>query len=402
MATATRPAWPHHHSDHPRYHGEERNWERFLVERSVDGIVVVSSDGVISELNPAAEHIFRATAKEAVGQPVERFVPARLRARHRELVADFYASDRHAHEMQDRQPVAALRLDGTEFFADIALIPIVRNGAPAIACVVRDVTERIDAEAAALQAEKLEALRMLSAGLAHDFNNILATIIGNADLARAFVGSDSPAFLPLHDIRKAGERAAEMVQQMLRFAGRGDAGTTTAEVGEVIVEMLRLLRSSLKANVTCLTDIEAGLPPVGVDPTSVRQIVMNLVVNAAEAIGEAEGRIVVGAHRVYADRRTLRSCYGAGNARAGEFVIIEVADTGPGMDRATRAHLFDPFFSTKFAGRGLGLASVLGIVRASGGGIQLRSRVGHGSVFRVFLPAGKRHEDVASGEEPAG
>ena len=362
------------------------NWEQFLVERSVDGVIVVDGDGCIRSFNPAAEQIFRTSGYSVRGSAIERFVPARFHGNHRQLVASVFTGPGTGQEMREREPVPAQRADGEEFFADIALIPIVYKQQPAVACVVRDLTDRMNAESAALQAEKLESLRLLSAGLAHDFNNILTTIIGNAEIAASMVGDESPAFLSLYDIKQAGERAAEMVQQMLRFAGRGDSLEQTDDVSTLVLDMCRLLRGSLRPNVAAVTDVAPELPAVRGDPTSIRQIVMNLVVNASEAMGETPGQITVSASAVRADRRTLRACYGSANAVPGDFVAIEVADTGPGMDRETRARVFDPFFSTKFAGRGLGLASVLGIVRSLGGGIRLTSRPGKGSTFRVLLP----------------
>lgn len=275
---------------------------------------------------------------------------------------------------------------GEEFFADIALVPLSMDGAPAAACVVRDVTRRMDAEAANMQAERLESLRMLSAGLAHDFNNILTTIMGNAEYAMIEVGDDSPAYLALHDIKQAGARAAEMVQQMLRFAGRAESSVAAVEVGPVVLEMCRLLRPSLVPGVNLITDVPAQSPCVLADNTSIRQVVMNLVMNASEAIGSRGGTVTIAVSVLPGERRAPRNFHGLAPSAPGPFACISVTDDGPGMDEATRSRIFDPFFSTKFAGRGLGLASVLGIVRSLNGGIRVASAVGKGTRFEVILP----------------
>lgn len=365
----------------------ERTWEHFLVQQVTDGIIVVGAGDRILEFNPAAEAIFRISAGEVLGTSVNQFVPERYHAHHGGLIAGFLDVENAPREMLNRKPVPAVRADGEEFFAEIALVPLVMDGAPAAACVVRDVTRRLDAEAAALQADRLESLRMLSAGLAHDFNNILATMMGNAEYAMIEVGEDSPAYLALSDIKQAGRRAAEMVQQMLRFAGRADAAPERVEVGPVVVEMCRLLRPSLQPGVSLVTDMPAQSPCVLADQTSIRQIVMNLVMNAAEAIGTGHGQIVVSISLKPADRRATRGFNALPLNANGPFVCVSVSDDGPGMDKVTRDRIFDPFFSTKFAGRGLGLASVIGIVRSLQGGIRVASEPGQGTRFDVALPA---------------
>lgn len=377
-------------------------WQQFLVEHSVDGIIVVDELGTIREFNRAAEGIFRCSSRTVLGENFDRFIPSRMQVHHRGLFRTFVHQEVGGHEMRNRDPVVAVREDGEEFFADIAVVPVSFERQPAIACVIRDLTDRMDAEAAAMQTEKMESLRILSAGLAHDFNNILTTILGNAGLAMSMVGEDSPAHDVVNDVREAAVRAAEMVQQMLRFAGRGEPLMQDVDVSHVVVEMCRLLRGSVRPGVAITVATETGLPLVNADPTFVGQIVMNLVVNASEAVGEAGGSVCVGVRKIHADRRTLRACYGASRALPGEFVCIEVADTGRGMDRATRARVFDPFFSTKFAGRGLGLASVLGIVRTLGGGVRVMSKPGRGSLFRVLLPIAPGSQCATDGASATG
>lgn len=361
-------------------------WQESVVAHATDGVLLVGSGGVIRYFNRAAEKIFRCTAAEAIGSDVGRFIPHRFRGDHDEHIRGSLTYG-HSAEMADRRPVPALRADGDEFFADIALVSVLVPGAGlSAACTIRDVTERMRIEAAMLQSEKLESLRMLSAGLAHDFNNILAAVLGNAEIAMSYINDDSPAFLSLHDIRDAGRRAADMVTQMLRFAGQVETPREPVDLNQVVVEMTRILRSSLHEAVRTVLNLHPDAPPVQCDQTGMRQVLMNLVLNANDAMGEAGGTVQVGTSVASVSRHLLSTCITSPGAVPGEYFCLEVADTGPGMDPETRAHVFDPFFTTRFPGRGLGLASVLGIVRAHSGAIRLSTRPGKGTTFRIFLP----------------
>jgi len=200
------------------------------------------------------------------------------------------------------------------------------------------------------------------------------------------VGPDSPAFLALHDIRESGRRAAELVEQMLRFAGRSETATGDIALNAVVQEMSRLLRGALKPGVRSVLDLSTPGPVVSGDLIGVRQVIMNLIINASEAIGEGRGEICIATGTTTVDGRFLRHCAGAAAAAPGEYAYLEVRDDGSGMTTEVRSRIFDPYFSTKFSGHGLGLASVLGIVRAHRGAIHVSSRPGKGTRFRVLLP----------------
>lgn len=370
---------------------ERGSWREAVVTGSPDGVLLVGRDGRVADANPAAERIFRVPAGTMAGRPVQEFVPARLRDEHARNITEFFATAVSARGMADRGAVPAVRADGEEFMAEIALIPVTVDGAGAVACIVRDATERLEMEAALVRAEKLESLRVLSAGLAHDFNNILATILGNAEFGLQVTGEESPARLALHDIREAGRRAAEMVQQMLRFAGRGEAAREPVELTLLAGETLQLLRSALGPGVRVQTDFSREPVVVVGDAVGIRQVLMNLVINAGEAMS-GSGTLTVRTGLQAVTARYLRNCqrstcHGCAAAVPGQFGFIEVADTGVGMDAATRERIFDPYFSTKFAGRGLGLAAVAGVVAAHRGIIRVTSRPGRGTTFRVLLPA---------------
>jgi len=259
--------------------------------------------------------------------------------------------------------------------------------------VVRDITDRMQAEERQrelerqmLHAQKLESLGVLAGGIAHDFNNILAAILGNADLALLRLPADQSARCFLGEISTASRRAADLCRQMLAYAGRGHFSIEPIDLSAVVREMGDMLRVSISKKATVVYDLSHDLPPINADGAQIRQVIMNLIVNASEALDDRPG--------------TIRISTGTGPCEAGNAsilvdeleqhdpcVFVEVADTGIGMDEATRRRVFEPFFSTKFAGRGLGLAAVLGIVRGHKGAIELDSAPGRGSTFRIRFPA---------------
>jgi PAS domain S-box-containing protein len=363
---------------------EPVSWEQAIVAHSVDAILLVDTGGCIQAFNRPAETIFRCPAAEAIGTNISRFIPVRFRADHGSRMAPFAAGG-HAIEMAGRQPVPALRADGEEFFAEISLVPVQAAAGSGVACILRDVTQRLRAEALALQSEKLESLRILSAGLAHDFNNILAVIIGNADLAVSESATTSSR-AAIEDIREAAARAAELVRQMLSFAGHSAVPADAVDLNSLIGDVMRLLRQAVPAELKIALSLSPDLPRLRCDPIGLRRVIMNLVINARDAIGDHAGAVVLSTSEVWLNRYLLRTSLGAPEAAPGNYVCLEVADDGPGMDSATRSRIFDPFFTTKFAGRGLGLSSTLGIVRSEGGAIRVSSRVGKGTRFRIYLP----------------
>ena len=249
-----------------------------------------------------------------------------------------------------------------------------------------DITELKAAEDRLLNAAKLESLGILAGGIAHDFNNLLTGIMGNTSLVLDDLPPDSTAIQYLQEVVQASETAARLTRQMLAYAGKGQFVLEQVDVSRVVRDTLPLIESSLPRLVRLELELAENLPAVEADPGQIQQLVMNLVINAAEAAGSGSGGLVT----IWTSLETLDD---AGTAailtgfpvQPGRYVMLRVQDNGCGMDEDTKNRIFDPFFSTKFTGRGLGLAAVSGIVRSHHGGISLASEVGAGSDFRVYL-----------------
>ncbi|HWD00308.1 MAG TPA: PAS domain S-box protein [Candidatus Sulfopaludibacter sp.] len=250
-----------------------------------------------------------------------------------------------------------------------------------------DITERRRADARLQQTQKLESIGLLAGGIAHDFNNLLVGVIGSASLALEMVPPDSGAVEMLRGVIHTGEQLANLTRQMLAYAGKGRFYVERLNLSDLVPEMSRLIQPSIPKKIMLRFDLEKTLPAIEADRGQIHQVFMNLVLNAAEAIGGGVGSIEVKTGSMTIDDEYIRRNPDAAELEAGVYACLQVTDTGCGMDADTRAKVFDPFFSTKFTGRGLGLAAVSGIVRSHKGLIQVESAPGKGSVFTVLLPS---------------
>jgi two-component system, cell cycle sensor histidine kinase and response regulator CckA len=242
------------------------------------------------------------------------------------------------------------------------------------------------------QAQKLESLGVLAGGVAHDFNNLLSGIMGHADVALLSLPPGSDAAIHVEQVLSGARKAADLSRQMLAYSGKGKFLVEFVDLGALVRDMAPLLAITVSKKLTLSLRFADELPPVEVDASQIRQVVMNVVLNASEAYGERHGEIVVSAKLVACDRAYLSSSYLDDDLPEGNYVALTVKDSGAGMSEATLARIFDPFFTTKFAGRGLGLASLLGIVRGHRGAVRVESAVGRGTSFTVLLPAAKGSE----------
>jgi PAS domain S-box-containing protein len=260
--------------------------------------------------------------------------------------------------------------------------------------IIRDITEQKHAEEEkrnleqqVQQAQRLESLGVLAGGIAHDFNNILMAVLGHAELALDEISPMSPARGNLTEIATAARRAADLCRQMLAYAGKSSFALERVGLRELVEEMEHLLKTAISKKAILNLNLERGLPPIQADPSQIRQIVMNLIINASEAIGDRSGVITVSVGATRCDEEYLRKTELHDGLATGMYVHLEVTDTGGGMDTETRSRIFEPFFSTKFTGRGLGLAAVLGIVRAHKGALKVYSEPGKGTTFKILFPA---------------
>ncbi len=283
-------------------------------------------------------------------------------------------------------PDRTLFLPTTQQWVELTYAPVeALDGASARAIVsLRDVSDRVRTEQTRAQVMRLESMGLMAGGIAHDFNNLLAAIVGNIDVARDGV-TDSGANEGLAEARSAAMRASELTQQLLAFAGQNEPQVRELDVSEIVAEIVRYARRIPGTATAISEDLAGGLPMVRGDANQLRQVVLNLVVNALDATRERGSGVAVRTFAVDdADQVTAERV--VKERPAHRYVALAVEDDGSGMDEATRQRIFDPFFSTKPEGHGLGLASVLGAVRAHGGGIALRTAPGEGAAFTVLLP----------------
>ena len=253
--------------------------------------------------------------------------------------------------------------------------------------VVADVTERRKIEERLRERARLESVGLLAGGVAHDFNNLLTGIIGNSSLALDSMDRSDPARPMIQAVLAASERAAALTRQMLAYSGRGRFVITRIDLSQLVRELATLLRTSVNRSIDLRFELGSNLPLLEADSVQIQQLVMNLIINAEEAMHDRSGEIVIRTFSCPLDESHIATQNPAFEISPGDYVCLEVADQGVGMDEATMARIFDPFFSTKFTGRGLGLSAALGIVRGHKGSLTVESEPGQGTTFRIYLPS---------------
>jgi two-component system cell cycle sensor histidine kinase/response regulator CckA len=366
---------------------EERNRLASIVENSADAILSTSVDGVVTSWNAGAERLLGFTAHEAVGMPVSILIPADGEDDERTLALLAAGGNVEPHE------TVRLRKGGAPVHVELTVSPI-RNAAGEVigaSKIIRDLTERHKTEAALRrteeqlrQAQKMEAIGALAGGVAHDFNNVLSVILTYTGLLLEDMPAGDPLRADIEDIEKAGTRASELTGQLLAFSRQQVLEPRVVDLNHVVGEVRRLLQRALREDIELSLVLAPSLGTVFVDPGQIEQIVMNLAVNARDAMPSG-GKLAIETASVVLDAAYCATHHGV---TPGPFVMLRVTDTGSGIDAATRARIFEPFFTTKAKGKGtgLGLAIVFGIVHQSGGHIDVHSEVNRGTTFTIYLP----------------
>jgi signal transduction histidine kinase len=253
--------------------------------------------------------------------------------------------------------------------------------------VKRDIAEVRRMEGHLRQAQKLESLGLLAGGIAHDFNNLLMAMLGNLNLAQHASSPGDAAAPYLENVEKTIYKASELTKQMLAYSGKGDFQVSPQDLNQVIRDTTQLLQVSISKKITLRFQLASELPAIKADGVQIQQVIMNLVTNASDAIGDREGTITISSRVMDLDRAYIASAFPSQTLRPGTYAVLEVSDTGCGMDPEILARIFDPFFTTKKEGRGLGLSTMLGTLRGHDAGLKIYSEVGRGSTFKLFFPA---------------
>lgn len=363
---------------------------RLLIDTSPYA-VAVHQDGKVVFANRAGARLVGARSPDELkGKAIWEVLHPDSREAARARIDAMVAGTQGSYTVED----VYMRADGTPVAVEVTAVPFVYEGRPAIQVVVLDITarkraeeERQRMEAQVQHTQKLESLGVLAGGIAHDFNNLLTGIVGNAGMALDELPAGSSAYEVVRDVEAAGLRAAELTRQLLAYAGKARFSVGPVDLSVLVSEMAHLLEVSISKKARLVFRSDPGLPAIEGDATQLRQVVMNLITNASDAIGERPGTITVTTGAMEATREDLLRSYVDGDLPPGQYVYVEVADTGSGMDQATVDRIFEPFFTTKFTGRGLGMAAVLGIIRSHRGAIIVTSEPGKGSTFRVLIPA---------------
>ena len=350
---------------------------RFLVAHA-DEAIFVAQDEVVKFPNPKALEMTGYSTEELAGVPFTDLIHPEDRGK---------VLERHIDRLRGgtppgTYPFRVVKKAGEEIWAQLTAVLIDWEGRPGILCFLRDITKERNLEAQFRQAQKMEAIGTLAGGIAHDFNNLLTVTIGYCDLALARIGALDPLRHDLEEIRKASDRSAALTRQLLAFSRKQILVPKVINLGDVVADMDQMLRRLIGEDIDLVSVRGKDLWNVKADPGQIEQVIVNLVVNSRYAMPSG-GMLTIEASNVVLDESYAR---GHEYVSPGSYVMLAVSDTGVGMDEGTLARIFDPFFTTKEMGSGLGLSTVYGIVKQSGGHINVYSEPGVGTTFKMYFP----------------
>lgn len=375
------------------FHKSEANW-RSLVTNAPEVIITINTNGTISFVNRGIAGRSPATL---VGTDATQLYPEpKQQLLFRQQMAQVLATSKTVTYE------STIEIDERLVWYLNRLSAIQQDGqVEALILIATDITEQKQTEAAMHRMQKMESLGVLAGGVAHDFNNLLTAMSGQQALALLKLTADDPRRRYLLQTIKAIERATELTHQMLNYAGRGKSEQKLIQVNDLVTDNIHLFSASIPKHILLTTRLADTLPMVYGDQGQLQQVIMNLLLNSADAIGEGVGEV-----RLYTrfyhllTHESLKWSWTDEALKPGPYILLEVQDTGCGMDGATLAKIFDPFFTTKFKGRGLGLASVLGIVRSHHGGLRVESTPGSGTTFFILLPVALQNPARQDAKQP--
>lgn len=374
---------------------------RRLMSTAVDSMVIVNSVGEMETVSEQLEKMTGYSAVELIGEKIEMLIPVRF-GQH-ERLRNGYLVEPKTLLMSDRRDLCCLHKDGKEIPVEISLGPLETDEGTFVSVVIRDVTklrqaeeDRFNLQARVAQSQRLEAIGQLARGIAQDFNNHLTAINGYSELILDSLQPDDPSYQHLTDIHHAGECAAELTGQLLAFSRRQILVPEIVDLGNIVGEMETTLRRLIGEDIDLQLLIDKDLRKLNVDPGQIEQVMMDLVLNARDAMPRG-GKITVSCTNKELEERLDNAL---GDLSGGDYVMLSVSDTGEGMGSDTLSHIFEPFYTTMGTdkGAGLGLSTVFGIVKQSGGGIDVESEPDNGTTFRIYFPVADEADVLADHE----
>jgi PAS domain S-box-containing protein len=367
-----------------------------VLNAAVDAIVLIDTAGIIQSVNPSVQRLFGYTSEELVGQNVKVLMPPPWREEH-DGYLDRYKKTGEARIIGIGRQVEGRRRDGSTFPVDLAVSEVRHGSEVFFLGTLRDLTDRVLLEAEYRQSQKMEAVGRLAGGVAHDFNTLLGTIRGYSEMLLGALPRDGTLRQPVEQIHRAALRGAQLTRQLLLFSRRQEVQAQVVDLPELLADVAVMLDRLIGEDIRLTREIEPQLGRVWGNPGELHQVLLNLVVNACDAM-PCGGALNVSLCNLAADQEIAVE---GGRLPPGPYVLLQIADTGTGMDEEVRKRIFEPFFTTKEPGKGtgLGLSTVHAIVKRCEGGIAVASQPGQGTTFRIYLP--RAREPVREEEELA-